>query len=242
LMERLNNAGFSVVRYDHRGYGKSEGERAYVDKFDLYIQDLNLIIDKYRQIGIPMFLMGVSMGGLIITRYVMDFGRAGIAGIINLSPALKIDDGISPFLRKISGFLGSYLPKLKTIKLESEALSRTPGVREDYLNDPLVYHKGAKSRTGLEMLRAMVHVQENFHKIDLPVLILHGTEDRLADPQGSKWMIEKIKSEDKSLELLDGLYHEITREPEKEDVFKSIIDWLSSDKRLLNADLGTEIA
>ena len=226
MIEQMNQAGINVFAYDHRGYGKSDGTRAYINRFGQYIDDLDVYLNQLKKPELPTFLMGHSMGSLIGVGYLVNHLEHHFAGFISSSGALKIDESISPFLRKISGIMSKIAPHLKTIKLDPNALSRDPKEVVKYFTDPAVYHGGTKARLGFEMLEAMKSAQNNFHKINIPVLILHGTEDKLADPLGSQWMYDKVSSTDKKIEYFEGLYHEIMNEPEKDDVIKVLITWI----------------
>jgi acylglycerol lipase len=226
MIEQMNQAGINVFAYDHRGYGKSDGTRAYINRFGQYIDDLDVYLNQLKKPELPTFLMGHSMGSLIGVGYLVNHLEHHFAGFISSSGALKIDESISPFLRKISGIMSKIAPHLKTIKLDPNALSRDPKEVVKYFTDPAVYHGGTKARLGFEMLEAMKSAQNNFQKIYLPVLILHGTEDKLADPLGSQWMYDKVSSTDKKIEYFEGLYHEIMNEPEKDDVIKVLITWI----------------
>ncbi len=239
----LNLAGIEVVRYDQRGHGRSEGERAYVRQFVDYVSDLDLVIDKFSNPNLPIFILGQSMGGLVATRYLIDRGENFIGGLVLLSPLVGIDEkNYSPVLIRISHFLGTYFPKLKTVKLKAEFLSRTPGVMEAYVNDGLIYNKGIKARLGLELLKSMKHVSNYFSKITLPVLLMHGTDDKISDINGSRNMYENVKSEDKKIVEWDGCYHELLKEPEHEEVYNKIKDWLTKEVRLLNAPTYKDVA
>ncbi|HMQ05804.1 MAG TPA: alpha/beta hydrolase [Saprospiraceae bacterium] len=239
----LNLAGLEVVRFDLRGHGKSEGERAYVHTFNHYISDLDLVIKKYTNPGVPLILMGQSMGGLIATKYLLDQGEGFIGGLVLLSPLLYVDpEQYSPLLIRMSGFLGKYLPRLKTIKVKAEYLSRTPGIMEAYINDGLIYTKGIKSRLGHECLRAMLYVKERLSELTLPVLIMHGTGDNISDWRGSQDFYDQISSEDKKFIKLEGFYHELLREPEHEEVFAHVRDWLTEEARLLSAPTLKDLA
>lgn len=226
MIEQMNQAGINVFAYDHRGYGKSDGTRAYINRFSQYTEDLGVYLNQLKKPELPTFLMGHSMGSLIGVDYLVNHLEHQFAGFISSSGALKIDESISPFLRKISGIMSKIAPHLKTIKLDPNALSRDPKEVVKYFTDPAVYHGGTKARLGFEMLEAMKSAQNNFHKINIPVLILHGTEDKLADPLGSQWMYDKVSSTDKKIEYFEGLYHEIMNEPEKDDVIKVLITWI----------------
>lgn len=239
----LNLAGIEVVRFDQRGHGRSEGERAFVRQFDDYVSDLDLIINKFSNPHIPVFILGQSMGGLVATRYIIDRGENFIGGLVLLSPLAGIDkQNYSPTLIRISHFLGTYLPRLKTVKLKAEFLSRTPGVMEAYLNDGLIYSKGIKARLGLELLKSVKYVNHHFSKITLPILILHGTEDKISDINGSRKMYEMVKSEDKQIIEWEGCFHELLKEPEHQEVYEQIRDWLTEEVRLLNAPTYRDMA
>jgi acylglycerol lipase len=237
VAEQFNQAGISFYAYDQRGYGLSEGERAYVDGFQKYIEDFSQFLKNTDTGRLPVFIMGQSMGGLIGVSFLMQNPGSGVKGMISTSGALKVSEHISSFLRKISGVLSGWAPHLPTIKLEAKALSRDQNVVKEYLTDPLVYHGGAKSRTGHEMLSAMQHVQQNFSSFRHPVLLLHGTADRLADPEGSIMMYEKCASKDKSIRLFEGWYHELFREPHKDEIMQTIINWI---KDRINVNLKTD--
>ncbi len=241
-VQKLNEWGYDVIRYDHRGYGRSEGERAYVSSFQLYIEDLKEILNKYQDERLPSILMGVSMGCLLIANYLIDNPDHNISAAIWVAPALKLDDSISPLLRKVSGLLSAVAPKLKTIPLDSSKLSRNPEVERIYKADPLVYLKGAKTRTGHEMLKAMNYVQENADKITIPVSIYHGDADGLADIQGSIWMEERIGSEDCQLFTFEGFYHELFQEDGNEEVYASIQGWLTDPKRINLVHVPVDLA
>ena len=97
---------------------------------------------------------------------------------------------------------------------------------EDFVDDPLIYHEGVKARIGGEIVRSMIEIRKHYSLFDFPVLIMHGSADKLADLQGSQWMYDEISSGDKTLEILDGLYHEILHEPEKVEVVGKMIEWI----------------
>ncbi|MEM9721062.1 MAG: alpha/beta hydrolase, partial [Bacteroidota bacterium] len=90
----------------------------------------------------------------------------------------------------------------------------------------LVYHKGIPARTGAELLRLSQEIQDSIDRFSLPVLIMHGTADRVTNVEGSKLLYEKALSSDKTLKLYQGFFHEIMNEPEKEEVLGDIIGWI----------------
>ena len=166
------------------------------------------------------------MGGLIASMFVVT-RQPDFRGLILSGPAVKISDDISPLLVKLSSIIGKILPKLPTIKLDGNAVSSDPKIVKKYNNDPLNYRGGIPARTGAELNRATKMIQEQMEAIKLPMLILHGTADRLADPEGSKQLYERAESKDKTLKLYDGFYHEVMNEPGKEQVLGDIVKWVN---------------
>jgi alpha-beta hydrolase superfamily lysophospholipase len=223
----LVNYGYTVETFDLRGHGRSEGKRTFVRSFDAYLVDLDRFLKrvKERMKSSNLFLLGHSMGGAIVTLFAMTRKPDG-KGLILSGPALKISDDISPLLVRLSSMIGMVLPKLPTIKLDSSGISRDPEVVKHYENDPLVYHGGIPARTGAEITGATKIIQAQMESMTLPLLILHGSDDRLADPEGSKELYERAQSDDKTLKLYEGLYHEVMNEPEKEMVWADIVAWI----------------
>jgi len=230
--EFLATQGYAVDAFDLRGHGKSEGIKSYIESFDNYLEDLDIFLDRVglRLPDMPVFLLGHSMGGGICSMYCIT-KQPDIRGVILSAPSVKISEDISPFLQKISSMLSKLFPKLPTIKLETAALSRDPEVLKRRDNDPLVYQGKILARTGAEILRATKLIQAQMERISLPLLILHGTEDRFADVEGSKMLYAGVKERDKTLKLYEGLFHEIMNEPEKEQVLGDIVIWMNDHTR-----------
>jgi len=224
----LTDRGYAVDAFDLRGHGKSEGKTVYVESFDDYLNDLDVFLDRVRKKlpDKPVFLLGHSMGGGICLLYCIT-RQPDIQGVIVSAPSVKISDDISPFLQKISSVLSKFFPRLPAVKLETKDLSRDPEVLKRRDNDPLVYQGKILARTGAEILQATQRIQGQMDKISRPILILHGTEDRLADIEGSKMLYAGVKEKDKTIKIYDGLYHEVMNEPEKEQVLNDIIAWMN---------------
>jgi len=203
----LNGKNISVTSYDQRGYGKSEGTRAYIDKFERYVSDL---LEIRKQIAQPVFLMGHSMGGLVSVQYMINKKDDTIKGLISSSAALELDPSMSPILQMLAPILGFLLPKLPTEKLDKTYLTRDPKVLKDYT----------------ETLKAMKINRAYFSKVDIPLLALHGGGDELTMPGGTKKLHADASSSDKTLKIYPELYHELVHEPEKEIVMNDIANWI----------------
>ena len=222
----LNQAGFDVVGYDQWGHGRSEGTRAYVPNFDTYLDDLDLLLSNIRS-EVPLFLFGHSMGGLVAVKYCIKKDSSRIDGLITSGAALKLADDVSPILLWLAPILSRLFPKLPTQSLVKKYLSRSQEVVKKYVEDPLIYQGGIKARLAYEMITSIQYVQRGFEQISLPLLALHGADDRIVLPGGTEDLFKKCSSNDKSLQLYDGLYHEILNEPEAENVMADIKRWLS---------------
>jgi len=227
--EFMVSHGLAVESFDLRGHGRSAGSggRTYVNRFDDHLSDAHLFLTALvqRYDSGPVFLLGHSMGGLIASLLVVT-RRPAVTGLILSAPALKISENISPLLIRLSGILGKLLPHLPTVKLDSSAISRDPEIVKKYDTDPLNYRGGIPARTGAEINRATQQFQRQMEEIRLPLLILHGTADRLTDLGGSKQLYERAQSSDKTLKLYEGFYHELMNEPEKGRVLEDVVRWI----------------
>lgn len=229
VAQSLVEGGYTVVAFDLRGHGKSSGKRNYINSFQDYLNDLDEMLGRVR-VNYPdqsIFLLGHSMGGGIVALYTIE-QQPDIEGILLSAPMAKVSDEISPMLQKISGLLSAILPKLPVMKLDSSGISRDPKVIEDYDTDPLNYRGSILARTGAELLKATKTISAGTSRISTPILIMHGTNDKITDVSGSEMLFDKVSSDDKTLKLYDGLFHEILNEPEKDGVKLDILEWLDA--------------
>jgi acylglycerol lipase len=229
LADFLAHTSYAVASFDLRGHGRSQGERTFINHFDEYLTDLDLFLERVRQRhpGLPLFLLGHSMGGAIAALFAIT-RQPTIQGLVLSGPALQAGDGNPAILIALSGLLGRLFPRLPTVALDSTAVSRDPVVVQRYQTDPMVYHGKFLARTAAELLSAMNRIQAGWETLTMPLLVMHGTEDRLAHPTGSKQLHAHARATDKTLKLYQGLYHEIFNEPEQEQVFRDMCDWLDA--------------
>lgn len=231
LVDYLVPKGYAVYALDHRGHGRSEGIRAYVDNFDDYLADLKKFLDVVcgEHKDSKIFLVGHSMGATIATAYAIE-NQEELAGLILSGASLTATTSVSPLLLAMAGVVSALLPKMGVTVLDASAISRDQAVVDAYVNDPLVYRGKVPARLGAELTRMWKELPQKMPQIKLPLLIMHGSTDRLADPAGSKLLYERASSEDKTLKLYDGFYHEVFNEPEHKQVLADVESWL--DKRV----------
>ncbi|MCA9837277.1 MAG: lysophospholipase [Trueperaceae bacterium] len=229
LAEFLVAAGYNVYALDHRGHGKSEGERANIRVFRQYIQDLKVYIDQLREEAIvsPVFLLGHSMGAAIATQFILEHPHK-VDGLIVSGSFLRNATQISPILLSLSGIISKLLPSLPTTSLDATLVSRDQAIVEAYQKDPLIYHGGTKARLGTEMLAAGPYILERASALNLPLLVMHGGADQIADKSGSQELYNKAGSSDKTLKIYDDFYHEIFNELSREEVYKDVLSWLNA--------------
>jgi len=221
--------GYAVYSFDHRGHGKSEGRRGYVERFSYYLDDLKTFFDIVRgkHGDDKIFIVGHSMGGTIATTYAVHH-QDEFDGLILSGAALKAATSVSPALIVVARIFSRLLPKMGIAGLEASAISQDKAVIDAYVTDPLVYQGKVSARLGTELLKVMQELPQQMPRIVLPILIMHGTVDRLSDPKGSEMLYERDSSRDKTLKLYDGFYHEIFNEPKREQVFKDMEIWLAA--------------
>jgi acylglycerol lipase len=227
VAERLNDAGYAVYALDHRGHGKTDGTPGNIDRFAYVRGDLDTLLTQARgeHPGLPVFLLGHSFGGLVALDYLVARGESGLTGLVLSSAA--VDPSVGTALeRRVAPVLSALAPNLGIVPLDATAVSRDPAEVKKYVEDPLNYHGKIRARTGAESLAAVARVGSGLGTVTLPVLVFHGTEDRLVSPSGSKMIAERIASSDKTLKLYDGLFHETFNEPEKDAVLDDLVIWL----------------
>ncbi len=226
---QLVGIGCAVHAIDHRGHGKSDGPRAYVDKFANAVADMDTLVEmaKRQQPGKPLFLLGHSMGGALSLSYTLKHGKK-LSGLILSGPAVKLD-GAPAYLPPVAKFLSSVWPTLGMFAVDPSLVSRDPEMVAKYASDPLNAHAKVPVRTLAEIVRFVEVVPALLPTITVPTLLLHGSDDKLAGVGGSQMIHERISSTDKTLKIYDGLYHEIFNEfpADRARVFKDMTDWLS---------------
>lgn len=223
----LNGIGINVHAYDQRGHGRSAGQRGYIRRFDDLLDDLDHFIGHIgsRLGNAPLFMMGHSMGGLVLVHYVAT-RKPDVRGLVFSSPFLAINDDVSPVVIALAGVLGNVTPWLPVARLDSAGIARDPDVVRAYDTDPLIHHGKILARTGHQLNTAIARAQTLFEAVAAPVYIIHGTDDPLVPAEGSRLLYERCRSEDKMYHPRDGGYHELLNDYEKESVLAELCDWL----------------
>jgi len=220
---------YTVCGLDTQGHGKSEGPRCYIDRFSDYIDDIKIFFDivhrKYSDRKI--FMVGHSMGATIALAYAVQHQR-DLAGLIISGVGLKPGSSISPVLKRVVRVISFLFPKMGVTVLDATAISQDKAVVDAYVNDPLVYRGKVTARLGAELLRTIDKLPSLIPEINLPIIIMQGTEDRLCNPEGSPMLYDLVGSRDKTLKLYEGFHHEIFNEPGHLQVMADVEAWLAT--------------
>jgi acylglycerol lipase len=229
----LTDVGYALAGFDLRGHGKSGGPRGHSASLDAYMQDIRqffrLMAQRYPDI--PHFLYGHSLGGLLTLAYAIQYGT-GLKGVMVTGAALR-----SPLQKQkakiaMVRLLGSLLPTVTVQSgLDPTTISRDLEIVEAYKNDPLV-HASTSLGFGRAALSAIDLCFTRAGEFPAPLLLIHGKLDKIAYFSGSEDFARLVSAagNDVTLKLWDDLYHEVHNEPERDEVFRFMIEWL--DKHL----------
>jgi acylglycerol lipase len=230
VMNELVQHSYVVYGLDHRGHGRSGGIRASVERFGYFVDDAHMLVQlaRTRHPNLARFVLGHSMGGLIATHYAL-LHQADLHGLVLSGPALVIGDDVSPMVKRMGGALARIAPHLPVVPLSASAesvLSRDPAVQEAFDSDPLTYKGRMRARLGHEMMQAAAAARARFAELTLPLLVMYGEADQLANPAGAKQIYAEARSTDKTLKGWPGARHEIYNELERNEVIAYTITWL----------------
>ena len=227
VAEQLLARGLAVYALDLRGRGKSEGERFYIEKIADYVDDVSTFVKlaKAREPGVPVYLLGHSAGGVVACTYTLEH-QSEISGLICESFAFQVP--APDFALAVIKGLSHLAPHAHVYKLPNQAFSRDPKVVEALNKDPLIANEGQPTQTMAAMVRADERLKKEFPLISLPVLILHGTADKVTRPSGSQFFFDTVGSKDKTLKLYEDHFHDLLSDVGKETVLADIQRWIDA--------------
>jgi acylglycerol lipase len=227
LVARLIARRLAVYALDHRGHGRSAGPRANIGRFDWLVADAaaRIALARGEQPGKPVVVLGHSMGGAIALATAL--AHPGLVDALVLSaPALGADPAVPRMRLAVARLLSAVAPSVGVLTLPSDALSREPEVGRDYDRDPLVYRGTLPARSLVELLAAMHRLRARAPELTVPVLVMHGSDDRLVPLRFTEPVYARLGSVDRTILRYPGLYHELFNEPERGQVFADLEAWL----------------
>lgn len=229
VASQLTSQDFAVYSFDLRGHGKSEGNRGTINSFDTYLKDLESFINeiRLREVSQPIFLLGHSLGGAISSLFAIR-NKFSISGLILSSALIGFSNKLILKSTSLMVLIARIVPTLPITRLDSHKISRDIKVVNSYKDDPLVYQGYISAQMLAAILKAISEIQANSDKIEIPLLILHGTADEIVTMKASQHLYKNISSKQKNVILYDGLYHEILNEPERNKVIFDIKTWIKN--------------
>lgn len=227
VARRFGDAGLVTYALDHRGHGRSGGKRVRVRDISEYTGDFTTLVGiaTREHPGLPCVVLGHSMGGGIVFAYGVE--RPDDYDLMVLSgPAVAAQDQLSPLQVLAVKVLGVLVPSLPVQELDVDAISRDPAVVAAYKGDPLVHHGKVPAGIGRVLVLTGETMPQRAPALTAPLLVVHGSEDRLIPLAGSRRLVECAGSADVELKVYPGLYHEVFNEPERDQVLDDVVSWI----------------
>ncbi|MGW0705597.1 alpha/beta hydrolase [Streptomyces sp. NPDC002643] len=210
--------GAAVFGPDHMGHGRSAGERVLIEDFEDVVTDVRSVeeIARAEYPGLPVVLIGHSMGGLIAARYAQRYGT-GLTALVLSGPLIGIWEPLAALLAP---------PEVPDVPLDPKLLSRDLAVGAAYASDPLVWHGPFKRTTLLAIESALERISKGGTVGSLPLLWLHGDDDRIVPLPGSRTGIEELRGTEWTERVYAGARHEVFNETDKAEVLTDMRTFL----------------
>jgi alpha-beta hydrolase superfamily lysophospholipase len=222
----LTGRGYALTAMDLRGHGRSQGRKGHAPSYDVLMDDIERFLKQAgRQCpGIPVFLYGHSLGGNLVLNYLLR-RKPLLAGAVATSPLLRPASRPPAGKMVLAGILYRLLPAVPLANtIDPAFLSRDPAAVSDYRADPLVYHR-VTARLGLDFLAAGQWALAHAAGLAASLLLMHGGADRVTSVDASREFAARA-GDRCTLKIWPGLYHELHNEPEKQQVFDFLLEWL----------------
>ena len=225
VVDALVPDGWAVYGLDHRGHGRSGGVRVHVSHYADFLADL----DTFRRMVATRhetrpFLLGHSMGGQIALAYALDH-QDDLAGLVLSAPALQAPP-VPRAVRAVATALARVTPRLRRAVVDVTTISHDEAVVTDYRTDALVHQGHPTIALSLALAEQMTLLPARVRDLRLPLLVQHGTDDRICPPDGSRALAESVGTDDLTVRWYDGFWHEIYHEPERERPLADLREWL----------------
>jgi len=224
--------GFLCFGHDHVGHGQSEGERVQIgamsDYVDPVVSHCTAKTEKYP--GVPLFIVGHSMGGLISLLTVLETQESAMfQGMVLMGPLIALDPAMASPVKVLLAKLGSKVwPGFSMGGIDPKLVTSDQAWIDARTADPLIYHGGYKALHSHVLLMALKGLENKFVEVTTPYLLLHGVEDKICSPEGSKLFHKMATSEDKTLTMVESALHNLFLEKEeiRNKAIPTTMDWI----------------
>ena len=228
VAEYMTAQGYGLIGFDLRGHGRSEGKRAHTPNFNALLEDVRsfiaLIIEKFPDI--PLFLYGHSMGGNIVTNFILNYKPSYLQGVIVTSPWLKLAFTPPAIKLWLANLMAKIYPQFtEKNELNAKELSHDEEVGKRYNTDPLVLHT-ITAKLFSEVTKAGLYALSHASSFNLPLLLMHGTGDNITSFKASQDFALKAPSQLISTEWWKDMRHELHNEIIKTQVLGRMSEWI----------------
>lgn len=217
-------SGYEVYSYDQRGHGLSDGKRGHSYGVQSNLDDLDAVLETVQ--CDQLFLYGHSFGGNVLVNYLLNRSNAKLNAAVLSGAWMWLKKKPSGFEFALAKAMNSIFPSFtKNNKIDVTALSSIDKVGVDYLNDPLVH---PKISVGLFMdfYPAGLKAIENAVELKIPTLLIHGEDDRIVDPEGSR-EFAKNAGAISELRIYSDTRHELHNDTRAEEILEGVVEWLN---------------
>lgn len=226
VVEYFGGRGHAVHAFDLRGNGRSPGQRGYVGRWREYREDLAAFVQLVTQEEpqTPIFLLGNSLGGLIALDYAL-YHPDTLAGVAAAAPPLG-SVGVPPLLLALGRMVSGICPRFSLeTKMDLGGLAHDPAVVEAVLSDPL-FHRRGTARLSTEVTATIQSVQQRAPSLAVPLLIVHGSADRMVSPDGSRAFVARVSGADAELREYPDAYHGLFVDIHRDQVLADVAAWI----------------
>ena len=228
VAEALTKAGYNLIGFDLRGHGLSEGQLGHTPDYEHIMDDVALFMQKSNEFfgsDHPNFLYGHSLGGSIVLNYALR-QKPNLNGVISTDPALRLSFEPPKIKLVLGKIMANLMPTFSMNNaLDVNALARDAAIVKAYQDDVLV-HDRLSAKLVMELFDSGKYALEHTADWTLPLLLMHGSEDRISSCQASEEFAQKA-GDIVTFKQWDGFYHEIHNDFGKEEVIAFMIDWLN---------------
>ena len=229
VAQRFGRDGLLTYALDHRGHGRSGGKRVLAKDISEFTGDFDTLVGvaTHEHPGVPRIVLGHSMGGGIVFAYGVEHPDNYDLMVLS-GPAVAAQTAVSPLLARLAKTIGAIAPGLPLQQLDAGAVSRDPAVVDAYNTDPLVYHGKVPGGIARVLLLVGETMPQRAASLAAPLLVVHGSDDRLIPVEGSRQLVAAVGSSDVELKVYPGLYHEVFNEPEQDQVLDDVVSWINA--------------
>ncbi|KYQ89470.1 putative phospholipase [Tieghemostelium lacteum] len=226
--------GFASFIFDQQGHGHSEGLSGYIEDFEDLVDDSILFIEELTKRfpeNLKKFIYSSSMGSAVALSLSLRKPEFFTGGMVLLAPMIKLDESMvpSPLVIQVLSWISYAFPSLPIVPGENvlDKSIKDPQKRIEHANHPLTYKGRARLATGLAILKVTDYLQSRLHDVTVPLIVLHGSLDKVTSPAVSEQLYNQSSSVDKTIKIYPDFWHSLTCEPDSYLVYNDITNWIN---------------